>query len=155
MEWCYIIIIIIIIIMWIYKAQQIHKSARGAIQNKLTLQYYIQHNLQINYLIYKCNLIYKKIKHQQKQKQKQKQLGKSLFQVLRDPLKWAREGLFLISAGKVFQRRGRVKKFWQPSFFLFTWVHLYKGSSVNIQYESLSFIPCNISIKTMHFGYCL
>ena len=31
--------------MWIYKAQQIHKSAQGAVQNKLTLQY-IQHNLQ-------------------------------------------------------------------------------------------------------------
>ena len=45
--------------MWIYKAQQIHKSARGAVQKKLTLQY-IQLNLQINYLIYKCNLIYKK-----------------------------------------------------------------------------------------------
>ena len=55
--------------MWIYKAQQIHKSAQGAVQNKLTLQY-IQHNLQINYLIYKCNLIYKKIKHQQKRKQR-------------------------------------------------------------------------------------
>ena len=55
--------------MWIYKAQQIHKSAQGAVQNKLTLQY-IQHNLQIHYLIYKCNLIYKKIKHQQKQKQR-------------------------------------------------------------------------------------
>ena len=25
--------------MWIYKAQQIHKSAQGAVQNKLTLQY--------------------------------------------------------------------------------------------------------------------
>ena len=25
---------------------------------------------------------------------------------LRDPLKWDREGLFLISAGKAFQRRG-------------------------------------------------
>ena len=49
-------------------------------------------------------------------------------------------------------------------FFLFTWVHLYKGGSVYIKYEPLSFMPCNIvlhawlhygiSIKTMHFGHC-
>ena len=45
--------------MWIYKAQQIHKVLKAWYKNKLTLQY-IQHNLQINYLIYKCNLIYKK-----------------------------------------------------------------------------------------------
>ena len=64
--------------MWIYKAQQIHKSAQGAVQNKHTLQY-IQHNLQINYLIYKCNLIYKKNKTSAKTETKKKQLGKSLF----------------------------------------------------------------------------
>ena len=28
--------------------------------------------------------------------------------------------------------------------FLFTWVHLYKGGSVYIKYEPLSFIPCNM-----------
>ena len=51
--------------MWIYKAQQIHKSAQGKVQNKHTL-HFLQLNLQINYLIYKCDLIYKKIKHQLK-----------------------------------------------------------------------------------------
>ena len=40
--------------MWIYKAQQIHKSAQGVVQNKLTL-HYLQLNLQINYLIHKYN----------------------------------------------------------------------------------------------------
>ena len=45
--------------MWVYKAQQIFKSAQGGVPNKLTL-HYLQLNLQINYLIYKCNLIYKK-----------------------------------------------------------------------------------------------
>ena len=40
------IMIIIIIIMYIYKAQQIHKSAQGALQNKLA-PHYLQHNLQI------------------------------------------------------------------------------------------------------------
>ena len=29
-------------------------------------------------------------------------------------------------------------------FFLFTWVHLYKGGSVYIKYEPLSFMPCNM-----------
>ena len=29
-------------------------------------------------------------------------------------------------------------------FFLFTWVHLYKGSSVYINYEPFSFMPCNM-----------
>ena len=29
-------------------------------------------------------------------------------------------------------------------FFLFTWVHLYKGGSVYIKYDPLSFIPCNM-----------
>ena len=29
-------------------------------------------------------------------------------------------------------------------FFLFTWVHLYKGGSVHIKYEPLSFMPCNM-----------
>ena len=28
--------------------------------------------------------------------------------------------------------------------FLFTWVYLYKGGSVYIKYEPLSFIPCNM-----------
>ena len=28
--------------------------------------------------------------------------------------------------------------------FLFTWVHLYKGGSVYINYEHLSFMPCNM-----------
>ena len=45
--------------MWIDKAQQIYKSAEGEEQNKLTL-HYLQLNLQINNLICKCNLIYKK-----------------------------------------------------------------------------------------------
>ena len=30
-------------------------------------------------------------------------------------------------------------------FFLFTWVHLFKGGSVYIKYEPLSFIPCNMN----------
>ena len=29
-------------------------------------------------------------------------------------------------------------------FFLFTWVHLYKGGSVYIKYKPLSFMPCNM-----------
>ena len=29
-------------------------------------------------------------------------------------------------------------------FFLFTWVHLYKGGSVYIKYEPLSYMPCNM-----------
>ena len=40
--------------MWIYKAQQIYKSAEGAVHNKLTL-HYLQLNLQINNLICKCD----------------------------------------------------------------------------------------------------
>ena len=43
-----------------------------------------------------------------------------------------------------FVIRGRVKKSLQPSFFLFTWVHLYKGSSDYINYEPLSFMTCNM-----------
>ena len=90
----------IIIITWIYKAQQIHESAQGTVQNKLTL-YYLQRYLQINYLIYKYNLIYKKIKHQQKGNKaktiRQKPLSWDEF-FWEDTLKCASERLFLISA---------------------------------------------------------
>ena len=43
----------------------------------------------------------------------------------------------------IYTREGQ-KKSLQPSFFLFTWVHLYKGGSVYIKYEPLSFMPCNM-----------
>ena len=57
------------------------------------------------------------------------------------------------------------QKVFATIFFLFTWVHLYKGGSVYIKYEPLSFMPCimdsvlhawlhyDISIKIMHFGH--
>ena len=46
---------------------------------------------------------------------------------------------------------GGSKKSWQPSFFLFTWLHLYKGGSVYIKYEPLSLIPCNIDSVSEKF----
>ena len=41
-----------------------------------------------------------------------------------------------------FTREGQ--KVLATIYFLFTWVHLYKGGSVYIKYEALSFIPCNM-----------
>ena len=41
-----------------------------------------------------------------------------------------------------FTREGQ--KVLATIFFLFTWVHLYKGGSVYIKYEPLSFMPCNM-----------
>ena len=89
--------------MCIYKAQQIHKSAQGAVQNKLAL-HYLQYNLYTNNI-----LIYKK-RTSAKRKRRKNNKTKAFFikWVLRDPLKWVREELFLISAGKEFQRRGHV-----------------------------------------------
>ena len=46
-------------------------------------------------------------------------------------------------------------------FFLFTWVYLYKGGSVYIKYEPVTWtvlhawLHYGISIKTMHFGLLL
>ena len=47
-----------------------------------------------------------------------------------------------INFNEVTCTRG-AKKSLQP-FFHFTWVHLYKGGSVYIKYEPLSFMPCNM-----------
>ena len=56
--------------------------------------------------------------------------------------------------------RGRVKKSLQPSFFLFTWVHLYEGGSVYLKHSCHvtwtvlhAWLHYGISIKTMHFGH--
>ena len=37
------------------------------------------------------------------------------------------------------------QKFLATIFFLFTWVHLYKGGSIYIKYNPLSFMPCNMN----------
>ena len=37
------------------------------------------------------------------------------------------------------------QKFLATIFFLFTWVHLYKGGSIYIRYEPLSFMPYNMN----------
>ena len=37
------------------------------------------------------------------------------------------------------------QKFLATILFLFTWVHLYKGGSLYIKYETLSFMLCNMN----------
>ena len=37
------------------------------------------------------------------------------------------------------------QKFPATIFLLFTWVHLYKSGSIYIEYEPLSFMPCNMN----------
>ena len=48
---------------------------------------------------------------------------------------------FFVKDGQI---RGRVKKSLQPSFFSSHGCILYKGGSVYINYEPLSFMPCNM-----------
>ena len=87
-----------------------------------------------------------------KERQKNKGCDKEDVELPKDAIKYEKlsETIMVLklktNSSDTHTREGQ--KVLATIFFLFTWVHLYKGGSVYIKYKPLSFMPCNMDSVT-------